>query len=83
MKFFDRFQGLSLTKKHDNTDCGRFIADKYAYYVLSDMTNVINNTDLDKISQTVANGKRDKEKSKKTSQDEWRVEPGPNQGISI
>ena len=77
MKFFDRFQGLSLTKKHDNTDCGRFIADKYAYYVLSDMTNVINNTDLDKISQTVANGKRDKESLKRPVKmnGEWNLDP--------
>ena len=29
--------------------------------MLSDMANVIDNTDLDKISQTIANGKKDKE----------------------
>jgi hypothetical protein len=47
------------------------------YYVLSDMANVINNTDLDKISQTVANGKRDKESLRRPVKmnGEWNLDP--------
>ena len=54
-----------------------FIADKYVYYVLSDMANVINNTDLEKISQTVANGKEDKESLRRPVKlkGEWNLDP--------
>ena len=41
------------------------------------MANVINNTDLDKISQTVANGKRDKESLRRPVKmnGEWNLDP--------
>ncbi|MDQ6666950.1 MAG: OsmC family protein [Thermoproteota archaeon] len=41
------------------------------------MANVINNTDLDKISQTVANGKKDKQSLRKPVklQGEWNLDP--------
>jgi hypothetical protein len=57
--------------------CTTFIADKYVYYVSSDMAKVINNTDLDKISQTVANGKRDKESLRRPVKlkVEWNLDP--------
>lgn len=46
-------------------------------HVVSDMANVINNTDLDKISQTVANGKKDKENLRRPVklQGEWNLDP--------
>ncbi|MGA9154484.1 MAG: OsmC family protein [Candidatus Nitrosopolaris sp.] len=54
-----------------------FVADKYVYYALSDVANIINNTDLDKISQTLANGKRDKESLRKPVRlkGEWNLDP--------
>ena len=41
------------------------------------MANVINNTDLDKISQTVANGKKDRESLRRPVklQGEWNLDP--------
>lgn len=41
------------------------------------MTNILNNVDLDKISQTVANGKKDKSTLKKPVklQGEWNLDP--------
>jgi len=41
------------------------------------MANVLNNTDLDKISQTIANGKRDRQSLRKPVklQGEWNVDP--------
>ena len=41
------------------------------------MANIINNTDLDKISQTVANGKRDKESLRRPVKlkGEWNLDP--------
>ena len=41
------------------------------------MANIINNTDLDKISQTVANGKKDKESLRRPVklQGEWNLDP--------
>jgi len=41
------------------------------------MANVINNTDLDKISQTIANGKKDKESLRRPVklQGEWNMDP--------
>jgi len=45
--------------------------------MLSDMANVIDNTDLDKISQTIANGKKDKESLRRPVklQGEWNLDP--------
>jgi len=41
------------------------------------MANVINNTDLDKVAQTVANGKKDKQSLRKPVklQSEWNLDP--------
>lgn len=41
------------------------------------MVNVINNTDLDKVAQTVANGKKDKQSLRKPVklQGEWNLDP--------
>jgi uncharacterized OsmC-like protein len=41
------------------------------------MANVINNTDLDKVAQTVANGKKDKQSLRKPVrlQGEWNLDP--------
>jgi len=41
------------------------------------MTNVINNTDLDKVAQTVTNGKKDKQNLRKPVklQGEWSLDP--------
>ena len=45
--------------------------------MLSDMANVIANTDLDKISQTITNGKKDKESLRRPVklQGEWNLDP--------
>src|SRR5947208_7700159 len=44
---------------------------------ISLMANVINNTDLDKVAQTVANGKKDKQSLRKSVklQGEWNLDP--------
>jgi uncharacterized OsmC-like protein len=41
------------------------------------MANVINNTDLDKVAQTIENGKKDKQSLRKPVklQDEWNLDP--------
>jgi uncharacterized OsmC-like protein len=41
------------------------------------MANIINNTDIDKISQTIANGKKDKQSLRKPikMQGEWNLDP--------
>jgi uncharacterized OsmC-like protein len=45
---------------------------------LSNMPNVINNTDLDKVAQTIANGKKDKQGLRRPIklQGEWNLDPG-------
>src|SRR6266699_2056144 len=47
---------------------------------ISIMANVINNTDLDKVAQTVANGKKDKQSLRKPVklQGEWILDPSKN-----
>ncbi|MGB6529466.1 MAG: hypothetical protein WBF33_15265, partial [Candidatus Nitrosopolaris sp.] len=44
---------------------------------ISIMANVINNTDLDKVAQTIENGKKDKQSLRKPVklQDEWNLDP--------
>lgn len=44
------------------------------------MTNVLNNTDLDKVAQTVANGMKDKQSLKRPVklQGEWSLDPRKN-----
>jgi hypothetical protein len=44
---------------------------------ISIMTNVVNNTDLDKVAQTIANGKKDKQSLRKPVklQGEWSLDP--------
>jgi hypothetical protein len=44
---------------------------------ISIMTNVVNNIDLDKVAQTIANGKKDKQSLRKPVklQGEWSLDP--------
>jgi hypothetical protein len=57
--------------------CSRLIALKnnIVEYILVDMANIINNTNLDYIGQTIENGKRDKSTLKRPIklQGEWNL----------
>ena len=59
--------------------CSRLIVLKnnIVEYILVDMANIINNTNLDNIAQTVESGKRDKLTLKKPVklQGEWNLDP--------
>ncbi len=46
-----------MTKSYDLHKANKQVLSKF----ISIMANVINNTDLDKVAQTVANGKKDKQ----------------------
>lgn len=64
------------------SSCSKLIALKnnIVEYILVDMANIINNTNLDYIGQTIENGKRDKSTLKRPVklQGEWNLDPSKN-----
>ena len=70
---------MLLTPSYDPNKANKQVLSKF----ISIMSNVINNTDLDKVAQTIASGKKDKQSLRKPVklQGEWSLDP--SKGLPI